>query len=60
MSQEEEFKALLQIAPYDLKIVRYICSTIEQALKDHPEWATHLLKKKSVWKQRWSQRAKGY
>lgn len=58
MSQEEEFKALLQIAPLRLETVKKVCGTLEQILKDHPEWARHLLTPKSIWKQRWTRRVK--
>jgi len=56
---EVEFKALLQVAPYDLQFVAKICYTLEQALRNHPEWARHLFKNKSVKANyRWQQRGR--
>lgn len=60
MSQEEEFTALIRIAPFSQETVKKFCGTLEQALRDHPEWASHLLTPKSIWKQKWTQRVRRY
>lgn len=46
MSKEQEFKALLNIASYDLKTMEQICETIEKALYENPEWSVYLFMKK--------------